>query len=100
MKTTKTQIDKTKQILSDIIYTKRTKLGLSQERLAKICNIDRKTINRIENGHFSPNLETLVRIFTALDIKFDWLRVALFVPSSLAIIGLLVVLIADIKQNK
>jgi len=31
---------------------------------------------------------------------FDWLRVALFVPSSLAVIGLLIVLIADIKQNK
>lgn len=69
MKATKAQVSKTKQILSDIIYAKRTKLGLSQERLANICNIDRKTINRIENGHFSPNLETLVRIFTALDIK-------------------------------
>jgi hypothetical protein len=31
---------------------------------------------------------------------FDWLRVVLFVPASLAVIGLLLVLIADIKQNK
>jgi hypothetical protein len=31
---------------------------------------------------------------------FDWFRVALFVPASLAVIGLLLVLIADIKQNK
>jgi len=33
MKATKAQVNKTKQILSDIIYTKRTKLGLSQEAL-------------------------------------------------------------------
>lgn len=31
---------------------------------------------------------------------FDWLRVALFVPATVAAIGLFVVLIADIKQNK
>jgi len=31
---------------------------------------------------------------------FDWLRIALVIPSSLAVIGLLIVLIADIKQNK
>ena len=31
---------------------------------------------------------------------FDCLRVALFVPAAVSAIGLLVVLIADIKQNK
>jgi hypothetical protein len=31
---------------------------------------------------------------------FDWLRIALIVPTSLAVVGLVVVLIADIKQNK
>lgn len=36
--------------------------GVSQERLARSSSVDRKTINRIENGHFSPSLHTLCRI--------------------------------------
>jgi hypothetical protein len=31
---------------------------------------------------------------------FDWLRIVLIVPTTLAVIGLLAVLISDIKQNK
>jgi hypothetical protein len=31
---------------------------------------------------------------------FDWLRIALIVPTSLAVVGLLAVLINDIKDNK
>jgi hypothetical protein len=31
---------------------------------------------------------------------FDWVRIALIVPTSLAVIGLLAVLVSDIKQNK
>ena len=30
--------------------------------------VDRKTINRIENGHFSPALDTIVRLSVALGI--------------------------------
>lgn len=64
-----TKVDTIKNQLSDAIRTRRIKLGYSQQDLADICKIDRKTINRIENGHFSPNLDTLVRIFDALSIK-------------------------------
>lgn len=31
---------------------------------------------------------------------FDWLRIAFIAPAVLAVIGLLAVLISDIKQNK
>jgi hypothetical protein len=31
---------------------------------------------------------------------FDWLRIALVVPATLAVIGLILVLVDDIKQNK
>lgn len=37
----------------------------TQETLAQRCSIDRKTINRIENGRFSPSIDTLVRIAAA-----------------------------------
>jgi DNA-binding XRE family transcriptional regulator len=68
-KTTKTQVNSVKQNLAQVIYDRRTSLGVTQESLANNIGVDRKTINRIENGHFSPNLDTLVRIFTALNIK-------------------------------
>jgi putative transcriptional regulator len=68
-KPTKTQVNTVKQTLAQVIYNRRTNLNVTQESLANNIGVDRKTINRIENGHFSPNLDTLVRIFTALDIK-------------------------------
>ena len=68
-KPTKSQVNNIKQTLAQVIYDRRTYLNATQESLANNIGIDRKTINRIENGHFSPNLDTLVRIFTALDIK-------------------------------
>jgi len=49
----------------------REKADMSQSDLADAANIDRKTINRIENGHFSPSLETLTRLCSALDTKLS-----------------------------
>lgn len=47
----------------------RISLELSQETLAQYAGIDRKTVNRIENNHFSPNLDTLLRLCVALSIE-------------------------------
>jgi transcriptional regulator with XRE-family HTH domain len=70
---TKTQLrtatNQGRELLSEWIRTTRTKQNLSQEGLAEIAGIDRKTINRIENGHYSPSIETLVRISLSLDSK-------------------------------
>ena len=70
---TKTQLrtatNQSRELLSEWIRTTRTKQNLSQEGLAEIAGIDRKTINRIENGHYSPSIETLVRISLSLDSK-------------------------------
>ncbi len=43
----------------------REKQDMSQDKLAKLARVDRKTINRIENGHFSPSLDTLTRLARA-----------------------------------
>lgn len=48
---------------------RRQEIGVSQGAVAEAAGVDRKTINRIENGHFSPNLDTFFRICTALDVK-------------------------------
>lgn len=42
---------------------------LTQDTLAKKAGLERKTVNRIENGHFSPNLSTLIRVCRVLKVK-------------------------------
>ncbi len=49
--------------------TARLSLDLSQQAVADKAGIDRKTINRIENGHFSPNLDTFFRVCKVLKLK-------------------------------
>jgi transcriptional regulator with XRE-family HTH domain len=43
--------------------------GLSQQMLAEAAGVNRKTVNRIECGRFSPNLNTLMRLAYALSLK-------------------------------
>jgi transcriptional regulator with XRE-family HTH domain len=59
-------IKKQAEMVAERIITKRKKAGLSQDALAELAGIDRKTVNRIENGHFSPSMETFFRIANAL----------------------------------
>ena len=49
---------------ASLIIALRKKNGLSQDKLAKLSGLDRKTINRIENNHFSPSLDTYLRILS------------------------------------
>jgi transcriptional regulator with XRE-family HTH domain len=55
-------------IISKRLKYYRIESGLSQQALSDYAGVDRKTVNRIENGHFSPNIETLLRLATALDV--------------------------------
>jgi len=55
-------LNKKKRQYVDFMIERRSKLGITQAQLAKLCGVDRKTINRIENGHFSPSLDTMLRI--------------------------------------
>lgn len=56
----------------------RMNAGMTQQEVADYAGIDRKTVNRIENNHFSPNLDTMFRICVALAVKpaslFDGLK--------------------------
>lgn len=42
--------------------------NLTQEKLAELAGMDRQAINRIEQGHQSPVLDTLIRIADALGV--------------------------------
>lgn len=46
----------------------RVERGLSQGELAKKSGLDRKTVNRIENGRFSPSLDTLIRVCSTMSV--------------------------------
>jgi transcriptional regulator with XRE-family HTH domain len=66
--TLKRDVKDMRSVLADRLFELRTNADLSQARLAEIAGVDRKTINRIENGHFSPALDTIVRLSVALGI--------------------------------
>lgn len=68
MKAIEKQMMKHQGEVADRLYELRTRREITQQALADMCDIDRKTINRIENGHFSPNLNTLLRICVALNV--------------------------------
>ena len=57
---------KSKQVFSTWVKNNREKANMSQQALAEFAGVDRKTINRIENGHFSPSLDTMTRLSVVL----------------------------------
>jgi DNA-binding XRE family transcriptional regulator len=67
---TKTELrkasDNSREVFSSWVKNSRVKAKLSQEALAEYAGVDRKTINRIENGHFSPSLDTMARLSVVL----------------------------------
>jgi DNA-binding XRE family transcriptional regulator len=64
----KTAIKQSKKEVAGIIKELRTQRELSQDALAQRAGVDRKTVNRIENNHFSPSHETLTRILDVLNV--------------------------------
>ncbi|KOG21824.1 helix-turn-helix domain-containing protein [Streptomyces viridochromogenes] len=57
-----------RRAIGERIRAARLHANLSQEKLAELAGMDRQTINRIEQGHASPTLDTLIRIAVALDV--------------------------------
>jgi putative transcriptional regulator len=69
MKKIEMQVRVQRRRLAKTIREERTLRGLSQGDLAIKAGIDRKTVNRIENQHFSPQLDTIVRLASALGYR-------------------------------
>ena len=44
---------------------------MSQEELAKICNVSRQTINAVEKGDYNPTINLFIAICKALDKTLD-----------------------------
>lgn len=44
---------------------------LSQDELAKLCNVSRQTISAIENGDYNPTINLCIAICKVLDKTLD-----------------------------
>ena len=67
-KTLKSKSEAQQKLVASELRKLRIKAEMSQDELAQRAGIDRKTINRIENGHFSPTLDTITRLSLVLKI--------------------------------
>lgn len=57
-----------RRAVGDRIRQVRLDRNLTQERLGERAGMDRQAINRIEQGHASPKLDTLIRLAAALEV--------------------------------
>lgn len=60
-----------KQNLANLVREARIELGISQEKLAEILNVDQRTIVNIETGRGNPKFEKLYPLITYLKIPAD-----------------------------
>lgn len=57
-----------RRAIGERIRQARVRARLTQEMLGELSGIDRQTINRIEQGHAAPRVDSLIRIAEALDV--------------------------------
>ena len=58
------------------IKAHREKSGISQGKLAELCDVSRQTINAIENNKYAPSLQLAFDLAKQLGVKVD----ELFLP--------------------
>lgn len=63
--------------MRNVIKVRRKEIGLSQEKLAKLCGVTRQTINAIENNKYDPTLALAFALSKELNISIE----ELFQPS-------------------
>ncbi|WP_439582610.1 helix-turn-helix domain-containing protein [Dyadobacter bucti] len=59
------------KLIGKRIVELRTQKGLSQSDLARACNKDRQSIERMENGKVSPSIYSLYEISVALEVPME-----------------------------
>ena len=51
------------------VKLERTRLGITQEKLAELADLNKNSVGAIERGESSPTIETLYRIAKAFSIE-------------------------------
>jgi transcriptional regulator with XRE-family HTH domain len=62
-------VDVVREQLGSNLRRRRREAGLSQERLAELCDLHRTEIGLLERGERSPRLETLVTLARGLELS-------------------------------
>ena len=62
-------MDAIRERLSFNLRSQRERAGLSQERLAELCDLDRTEISLLERGKRLPRLDTLVLLARGLGLS-------------------------------
>lgn len=57
--------------LGAAIRARRVEMGLSQEALAAIAEVDRSYMGGLERGEHNPTVMTVIRVATALDVRLS-----------------------------
>jgi len=57
------------EVFGKVLRELRTTKGISQEKLAEYCDLDRTYISLLERGLRQPTITTLFKIAKALEIK-------------------------------
>lgn len=60
--------------LGAIIQDARRRQGMTQQQLAGVTGLQQKTISAIENGSAGTKLDTLFRLFGAIDLDIQIVR--------------------------
>jgi putative transcriptional regulator len=61
----------TKGQLKNTIKVQRAKKDLTQEQLADLVHVTRKTINTVEKGHFVPSTVLALKLASALGVTVE-----------------------------
>lgn len=62
-------LDSVQVVIGNIVFARRTHLGLTQETLAKLAGTKQGKISEIEAGMANIRLDTLNRVFQALGLE-------------------------------
>jgi len=62
-------VDVVREQLGSNLRRRRREAGLSQERLAELCDLHRTEIGLLERGERSPRLDTLVTLARGLELS-------------------------------
>lgn len=66
---TEEQLNKHREEIARFLRDTRIEKELTQQELADITGITKRTISRIENAHFWPVMKQIVIICAALDVE-------------------------------
>lgn len=64
------ELSEARKLIAGFLKNRREELNISEQQLADLCQVNRSTINRLENGKFLPNMELFLTLTHHLNCHF------------------------------